>query len=385
VAKKVITRGKSLAAALKNINDKRDLRIASLGELGLDVEAVTTGNIALDHISGVGGLPKGRIIELFGPPSSGKTTCALQAAARAQKAGDTILYLDYEYALDPSYCAALGLDINDPSFLIGQPDTFEQGMNALRELIDTGDIKFVIVDSVAAMALEKEMEIETGGSTFADKAKLMAQAMRQLTGPVANHDVVCVFINHVRDVIDSSPMGQKLAASGIKRRTTPGGEALKFHASVRVEFKPIGTVRGETVNTLTNEKEPSIEWTKVMATFVKNKVAPPMRHAEVRVRYGHGFSQAWSVFSILVGYGAIKKKAAGVYEIPTALRRDSDESSIRGEVNFLDALDSNLEWLEKLTDHAQSLLDEDNATEIATVESEDGISSEDLDKVLVGS
>jgi recombination protein RecA len=385
VAKKVITRGKSLAAALKNINDKRDLRIASLGELGLDVEAVTTGNIALDHISGVGGLPKGRIIELFGPPSSGKTTCALQAAARAQKAGDTILYLDYEYALDPSYCAALGLDINDPSFLIGQPDTFEQGMNALRELIDTGDIKFVIVDSVAAMALEKEMEIETGGSTFADKAKLMAQAMRQLTGPVANHDVVCVFINHVRDVIDSSPMGQKLAASGIKRRTTPGGEALKFHASVRVEFKPIGTVRGETVNTLTNEKEPSIEWTKVMATFVKNKVAPPMRHAEVRVRYGHGFSQAWSVFSILVGYGAIKKKAAGVYEIPTSLRRDPDEASIRGESNFLDALDSNLEWLEKLTDHAQSLLDEDNATEIATVESEDGISSEDLDKVLVGS
>jgi hypothetical protein len=110
-----------------------------------------------------------------------------------------------------------------------------------------------------------------------------------------------------------------------------------------------------------------------------------MRHAEVRVRYGHGFSQAWSVFSILVGYGAIKKKAAGVYEIPTTLRRDPDEASIRGESNFLDALDSNLEWLEKLTDHAQSLLDEDNATEIATVESEDGISSEDLDKVLVGS
>lgn len=374
-------RGKSLDEALKNIQKSRELRIASLGDLGLEVEAVTTGNIAIDEILGVGGLPKGRIMEFYGPPSSGKTTCALQAAAAFQKSetGKSLLFLDYEYALDPAYCAALGLDITAPTFLTGQPETFEQGMNSLRELIETGEVGFVIVDSVAAMAIEKEMEIETGGSTFADKAKLMAQTMRQLTPIVKKHDVVCIFLNHVRDVIDSSPMGQRLSAQGIKRKTTPGGEALKFHASVRIEFKQVGNVRDKEENALTNEVEDVVKQTKVKVTTVKNKVAPPYRDCEIRVRYGQGFSQAYSVFKILVDHKAVKKGTGGVYTFPEALRKDEDTATIRGETNAVHEIETNPEWLEKLRAHAQELLDAKRAESPAPVADDDDV---DVDGLL---
>jgi recombination protein RecA len=374
MAKKTISRPKTLEDALKKIATDRDLRIASLGEFDLDVKAISTGNIAIDHITGVGGLPKGRIIELYGPPSSGKTTTALQAAAHAQKEGTTVLYLDYEHALDPAYCVALGIDVHDDSFLLAQPNTFEQGMNAMRELVSTGGVGLVIVDSVAAMVIEKELEIETGGSTFADKAKLMAQTMRQITPPIQDNEVVCVFLNHLQDVIDSSPMGQKLSAQGIKRTTTPGGKALKFHASVRLEYKQIGNLRTAEVDELTNEKSDLPTQTKVQVTVTKNKVAPPFKQCVVRVRFGKGFSQAYSVLDILLAYGVIKKRTGGIYEFDEDTKpewMDLDKPTIRGEEQVLRKLESDSEWLENLTAFATRLLDENDKFTLASHDEEE--------------
>jgi len=351
-------RSKSLSEALSKISSDRDIRIASLNDFDLDVKSVSTGNIAIDAITGVGGLPKGRIIELYGPPSSGKTTTALQAAGAAQSSGENILYLDYEHALDPTYCRALGIDTSADSFLLAQPDTFEQGMNAMRELIETGEIGMVIVDSVAAMVIEKELSIETGGSTFADKAKLMAQSMRQLTPIVQKYDVVCVFLNHLQDVIDASPMGQKLAASGVKRTTTPGGKALKFHASLRMEYKSIGNIRTSSWNELTNEKEDVPTQTKVQVTVTKNKVAPPFKTCVARVRFGRGFSQAWSALDLLVNYGAVKKRTGGVYVFRgDELTPDgSPEWQTRGEENVVALIEMEPAWEQRLVTYAQTLL-----------------------------
>lgn len=377
-------RSKSLSEALSKISSDRDLRIGSLNDFNLGVEALSTGNVAIDAITGVGGLPKGRIIELYGPPSSGKTTTALQAAARAQVNGENVLYLDYEHALDPTYCRALGIDTSADSFLLAQPDTFEQGMNAMRELIETGEIGMVIVDSVAAMVIEKELSIETGGSTFADKAKLMAQTMRQLTPIVQKYGVVCVFLNHLQDVIDASPMGQKLAASGVKRTTTPGGKALKFHASLRMEYKPIGNIRSKGFDELTNEKDDVVSGSKVQVTVTKNKVAPPFKTCEVRVRFGKGFSQAWSALNILVNYGVVKKKAGGYYEFKKVgdsklTPEGQSEWSTQGEDNVVSLIEMTPAWEDALVAYAKMLLDQHGPDDAEVVpEDEDELEPVDV-------
>lgn len=367
--RKPLGRGKNLQQALEKIRKDRDLRISSLDEFDLETTAISTGNIAIDSITGVGGLPRGRIVELYGPPSSGKTTTALQTAARAQADGLNILFLDYEHALDTAYCASLGLDTSAESFLFAQPETFEQGMNAMRELVETGEVGMVIVDSVAAMSIEKELAIETGGSTFADKAKLMAQAMRQITATLKKHDVCCVFLNHMQDVIDSSPMGQQLAARGVKRTTTPGGKALKFHASMRMEFKPVGTVRTTELNELTNEREDAVTQTKVQVTVTKNKVAPPFKQCEVRVRFGKGFSQAQAVLDVLLAYRHIKKDAGGVFRFTEETKPAGMDLKgrdwIKGEENLVHQLESDAAWLERLRALAQVALDKHGPSEVA--------------------
>jgi recombination protein RecA len=312
------TRSPAFDAALADIRKKRGLSIGSLDEVLEDVEGISTGNLALDYITGCWGLPKGRIIELYGLQSSGKTTTALQAAATAQQAGLNVVFLDYEHSLDPDYCAALGLDPFDPSFVVSQPSTFEEGFNALRDLVATKEVGIVIVDSVAAMVTEKEMEIETGSEKdFGRKAKMMAQSMRQLTGPLAVAGTTAVFLNHVRDVIDISPIGKRLAGAGVERKTTPGGTALKFHAAVRMHFKGIGKVSQEGTDSLTTETERTKVGEKVQVVVEKNKVGPPFRKAELRLRYGKGFSSAWTVLQILVSHGAIKKKSGGMYDLGT--------------------------------------------------------------------
>jgi recombination protein RecA len=312
---KKATRSTAFDEALAKVRKSRGLAIGSLDEVLEEVEGISTGNLALDWITGCWGLPKGRIVELYGLQSSGKTTTALQAAATAQQAGLNVVFLDYEHSLDPTYCAALGLDPYDPSFVVSQPTTFEEGINAIRDLVPSGEVGMVIVDSVAAMVTEKEMELDTGSeSDFGRKQKMMAQSMRQLGPDLRKNGTSAVFLNHVRDVIDTSAIGRRLAGAGIERKTTPGGTALKYHSSMRLHFKSIGKVTAEGTDALTTETSKTKVAEKVTVVVEKNKVGPPFRKAELRLRYGKGFSSAWTVLQILVAHGGIKKKSGGMYD-----------------------------------------------------------------------
>lgn len=362
-----------LAAKLAELRaNKGSLRVGSLDDFDMSVKAITTGNIAIDSITGVGGLPRGRVIECYGPPSSGKTTTALQAAARLIQAGGRVLFLDYEKSLDPEYVQALGIDPKNEAFIYTQPDTFEQGANLFRDLMLTGELDMLIADSVAAMVTQKELDAETGKANVADRAKLMAQFMRQITGQVQKYQVVAVFLNHIQEVIDASPMGQKLRAQGIVRKTTPGGSALKFYSSMRIEYKQIGNIRTDVYDPLTNEKVADIRQTKVQVTVVKNKVAAPFKQCEVRVRYGHGFSQAWSVFDVLVAHRAVKKGAGGVYTFPDGLEQglpgDPQCVVFRGEENVLSLIETDPEWLGRLEQHARGLLAQHGAFQADALE-----------------
>ena len=348
----------TLAAKLAELREKKDLKIGKLTDFDMTVKSITTGNVAIDAITGVGGLPRGRVIECYGPPSSGKTTTSLQAAARLQQVGGKILFLDYEKSLDESYCKALGIDVSGESFIVMQPKTFEEGANVFRELMVTGELDMLIADSVAAMVTEKEFEAETGKANVADRAKMMAQFMRQITDPIQRFQICTVFLNHLQEVIDASPMGQKLKAAGVNRKTTPGGTALKFYAGMRMEYKPIGNIRSEVYDPISNASVAEIRQTKVQVTVVKNKVAPPFRQCEVRVRYGKGFSQAYSVLDVLTAHKAVKKGAGGVYVFPPALspQQSAEPFQDRGEEKVILALESNPEWLSRLEAQARDLL-----------------------------
>lgn len=346
-------KAQTLAQALSEL--RKSTRIGSLSDFDMTVHPQTTGNIAIDSITGVNGLPAGRIVELYGPNGSGKTTTALQCAAALQQKGGTIMFADYEKALDETYCKALGLDVNAESFLYMQPTSFEDGANSFRTLLPHLDM--VIVDSVAMMVSENELHAETGKATMADRAKLMYQFLRQITGRISEEDVLVVFLNHLLEMVDTSPMGQKLLRQGIKRNVTPGGRALSFAASMRLEYKQIGNVKTTEIDPLTGEEQDVANQTKVQVTCVKNKVARPWRTCEVRVRYGKGFSQAYSVFDVLVKHKAIKKSVSW-YNIPEDLRPDAETEKIQGEEAFVRRLESDSDWLEKLRTHAQGLLDQ---------------------------
>lgn len=309
----------NLAQTLSKLR-KGGSKIGTLSSFEMVPEGYSIGNLALDSIIGpAGGLPKGRVVELFGPPSSGKTTCALQAAALVQQQGGRVMYLDHERSLDESYVRALGVDPDavddngEPTFLYEQPDSFEAGANAFRPLMQW--VNLVITDSVAAMVTEAELNSPTGKVEFAARAKMMHQYMRQVTGPIAKTGTCMVFINQVQDVIDTSPMGQQMKARGITRTTTPGGSALKFYASLRMSFKQIGNVRGTVHDALTNTEVNVPQQTKTQVTVVKNKVGDPFGQAEVRVRFGQGFSQEWSALDVLVQNGRVKKDTGGIYRL----------------------------------------------------------------------
>lgn len=374
MAKAKYKRAETLDKALKNVREKRGLRVGSMAEMAPTVEGMTTGNVLIDYVTGVGGFPRGRITEAFGPPSSGKTTSTLQAAARAQARGETVMFLDYEFALDPTYCESLGLDLDAESFLYASPDTFEQGMNSMREIIGTGEVSLVIVDSVAAMVTEAELAGETQRS-FSDKALLMAQVMRQLTGAAKTSNTAIVFLNHEQDVIDQSPMGQKLAARGVKRKTTPGGNALKFHSSLRLHFKQIGNIRSRELDVAANEQVDEIAQTKVQVSVPKNKVGRPFRQAEVRVRFGKGFSQAHAAMTVLENYGVLKKETGGVFRLNEQTAPEGwdleKKNFIKGEDNFLSEVESRPEWEDRLAHWAAELMREASEAKAAPDDAEE--------------
>jgi recombination protein RecA len=346
---------KALAAALGQI--EKQFGKGSIMRLGdsqtMDIEAVSTGSLSLDIALGIGGLPCGRIVEIYGPESSGKTTLTLQVIAEAQKKGKTCAFVDAEHALDPIYAAKLGVNVDD--LLVSQPDTGEQALEICDMLVRSGAVDVIIVDSVAALTPKAEIEGEMGDSHVGLQARLMSQALRKLTANIKNANCLCIFINQIR---------MKIGVMFGNPETTTGGNALKFYASVRLDIRRTGAIKdGEEV--VGNETRVKV---------VKNKVAPPFKQAEFQIMYGAGISKEGELVDLGVKHKLIEKSGAW-YSY-------NGEKIGQGKANVMKLLVENKAMAEELEAKLRELLlsDQHKATDSAATSAGDSDEEEAFDE-----
>ncbi len=298
--------------------------IMRLGEnTGVVVESIPTGSLSIDLALGIGGLPKGRIVEIYGPESSGKTTLALHVVAEAQRGGGEVAFIDAEHALDPTYARALGVDIE--SMLISQPDTGEQGLEICEALVRSGAIDVVVVDSVAALVPRAEIEGEMGDSHVGVLARLMSQALRKLAGSIAKTNCIVIFINQLRE---------KVGVMYGNPEVTTGGRALKFYASVRIDVRRIEALK--------NGSE--VVGNRTRAKIVKNKVAPPFREAEFDIMYGEGISKIGELLDIGLKLDLVQKSGSwfAMGDLRLGQGRDASKQFLRDNPEMAEKLEADI-------------------------------------------
>ena len=299
----------------------------------LNVEAIPTGSLSLDIALGIGGVPRGRIIEIYGPESSGKTTVALHIVAEAQKMGGEAVFIDVEHALVPVYAQALGVDID--SLLVSQPDTGEQALDITEALVRSGAVAVVVVDSVAALVTKQELEGEIGDSTVGAQARLMSAALRKLTSFISKARTVCIFTNQIRE---------KIGVMFGNPETTPGGRALKFYASVRVDIRRIGQIKGS---------DGVIAGNRTKIKVVKNKVAPPFTECEFDIMYNEGISSVGSLLDLATEYDIIQKRGSWISYNGSQIAQGRDAAK--------EALKSNPELYAEIEEQVKAKMDEKTA------------------------
>ncbi len=334
MAKKSTTKDKDLDkaaqdknAALETVLSKieRDCGKGSIMRLGdnvaMNVSAVSTGSLSLDFALGIGGIPRGRITEIYGPESSGKTTIALHVIAEAQKQGGKAAFIDAEHALDPLYAKKLGVDINE--LLVSQPDCGEQGLEIAEMLVNSGAIDVIVIDSVAALVPRQEIEGDMGASHVGIQARLMSQAMRKLSGAIARSNCIVIFTNQLRE---------KVGVMYGNPEVTTGGKALKFYASVRIDVRR--------VESLKNGSE--VYGSHTRCKVVKNKVAPPFKVAEFDILYGSGISKSSEIIDMAIQLGVIDKSGAWFYYDGERLGQGKDNvrKLIESDKEFMDKLEA---------------------------------------------